>query len=130
MRPTVIAHGVAVFDHPPCRRQDQGTLAETAQPDPIEFPFDRITSGCRPTTFRVLGCRGLVGLLLAGPSGSVRPQGAHGGGKQPGFGGDVPPIPQGVEPAVHALVGAVGGHVGDGRQDGPYMGGDVQFRDG
>jgi hypothetical protein len=37
----VIAHGVAVFDHPPCRRQDKGTLAETAQPDPIEFPFDR-----------------------------------------------------------------------------------------
>ena len=56
----VIARGVAVFDHPLCRRQDQGTLAETAQSDPIEFPFDRINSRCHPTMFRVLGCRGLL----------------------------------------------------------------------
>ena len=44
----VIAHGVAVFNHPLRRRQDQDTLAETAQPDPIEFPFDRINRRCRP----------------------------------------------------------------------------------
>jgi len=75
--------------------------------------------------FRVHGCRGLLSVVLTGPGGSVRPQRAHGGGKQPGFGRDVPPIPQGVQPAIHPIVGAVGGHAGDGRQDGPHMGGDV-----
>ena len=30
----------------------------------------------------------------------------------------MPPIPQGVQPAIHPVVGAVGGHVGDGGQDG------------
>src|SRR6185436_2153086 len=95
----VIARCATVFDHPLCRRQDQGTLAETTKSDLIEFPFDRITSWCRPTTFRVLGCRGLVGVLLAGPGGSVRPQGAHRGGEQAGFGGHMPAISEGVQPA-------------------------------
>ena len=119
-----IARGVAVFDHPLCCRQDQGTLAERAQSYPLEFPFDRIASGCHPTKVHVGGCRGGLCVLSAGPGGTVRAQRAHGGGKQPGFGGDMPAIPQGVQPAVHPVVGAVAGHVGDGGQDGPHVGGD------
>ena len=58
MRTQVIAHGVAVFNHPLRGRQDQDALAQTAQPGPIEFPFDRINRRCRPTTFHLRGCRG------------------------------------------------------------------------
>ena len=45
MRTQVIAHGVAVFNHPLRSRQDQDALAQTAQPGTIEFPFVRITVG-------------------------------------------------------------------------------------
>jgi len=121
----VIARGVAVFDHPLGRGQNQGTLAKTGQPDPIELPLDRINGRCRPMMFRVHGSRGLPTVALASPGGAVRAQRAHGGGEQPGFGRDVPPIPQRVQPAVHAVVGVAGGHVGDGVQDGPHMAGDV-----
>ena len=68
----VIARGVAVFDHPLGRGQDQGTLAKTGQPDPIEFPFDRINGRCRPMMFRVHGCRGLLSVVLASPGRAVR----------------------------------------------------------
>ena len=108
MRAQVVAHGVAVFDHPLCRGQDKGTLAESARPDSIEFSCDRVNGCRRPTMLCVHGCRGVLGVLLAGPGGAVRAQGAHGGGEQPGFGRDVPPIPQGVQPAIHPIVGAVG----------------------
>ena len=50
MRTQVIAHGVAVFNHPLRGRQDQDALAQTAQPGPIEFPFDRINRRCGPTS--------------------------------------------------------------------------------
>ena len=96
MRTHVFAHGVAVFNHPLRGRQDQDTLAQTAQPGTIEFPFDRINRWCRPTTFHIPGCRGLVGVLLAGPGGAAGAQGAHGDGELPGFGRDVSSIAQGV----------------------------------
>jgi hypothetical protein len=49
VRAQVVARGVAVFDHPLCRGQDKGTLAESARPDSIEFSCDRV-NGCRRPT--------------------------------------------------------------------------------
>ncbi len=93
------------------------------------IPCDRITARRRPTMLCGHGCRGVLGVLLPGPGGSVRAQGAHCGGEQPGFGRDVPRYPR-VCSQRSSVVGAVGGHARDGRQDGPHMGGDVQFLDG
>jgi hypothetical protein len=64
-----------VFDHPLCRGQDQGTLAEGGQSNPIEFPFDLLDGRCGPMMCPSFFGRGVFGVLLAGPGGSVCEQG-------------------------------------------------------
>ena len=74
--------------------------------------------------------------LLSSPGGADGAERAHGDGVAAGFGGDVSPVAQGVQPAPDPCQGIVtegvglSCQVGDGGQDRPDVVGDVEVRDG
>ena len=93
----VIARGVAVFDPPPRRRQDQGhARRDCTAPILIELPFDRINSRCHPTMVprpwlsRPAECGWRLQVARYAGNAPIVVENSR------GFSRDVPPIPKGV----------------------------------